>query len=130
MRYFLGLFLFSVLMAASADDRCRDFAAAKQQAAKEEKVVYVLITTPDCRWCRRFEQTTLADAKVKARLEALAVGVEVTRGDGGYPDTLSAPMVPMHYFLAPDETVLVKMPGYWNVVDFMSILDDVERKRK
>jgi len=129
MRYLFGMFLFSVMIFASGA-RSGDFAAAKRLAQKEGKVLYVLITAPGCRWCRKFEQTTLADAAVRKRLSSVAVTVEVSRGSGGYPETLKAPMVPMHYFLAPDETVLVKMPGYWGSEDFMSILDDVERKRK
>lgn len=129
MRYLIGWLFFSVLLFAQTPV-VKDFAAAKALAAKEGKVVYVLITSPTCRWCRKFEQTTLVDSEVSRRLSSLAVTVEVTRGSGAYPEALKAPMVPMHYFLAPDETVLVKMPGYWDTEDFMSILDDVERKRK
>jgi thioredoxin-related protein len=90
----------------------------------------VLITSPSCRWCRRFERETLADPAIRRRLGRLAVTAEVVRGSGEYPATLAAPVVPMHYFLGEDGEVLVKMPGYWSAEDFMSILDDVERRRK
>jgi thioredoxin-related protein len=129
MRFLIGLLFFSVLLSAQMAE-VKDFAAAKALAKKEGKVVYVLITSPTCRWCRKFEQSTLRDVNVSRRLSSMAVTIQVTRGSGTYPDALKAPMVPMHYFLAPDERVLVKMPGYWDTEDFMSILDDVERKRK
>lgn len=129
MQYLVGLVLVSIML-LGAETGNSDFASAKKRAEEQGKVLYVLITAPDCRWCRKFEETTLADAAVQQKLSSLAVTVHVSRGSGGYPETLKAPMVPMHYFLAPDETVLVKMPGYWGTEDFMSILDDVKRKRK
>jgi len=128
MRHLLTIFILAIMMSATAAGS-EDFAEAKRLAQQEGKVIYLLITTPGCRWCRKFERTTLADAAVQKRLSSMAVTVEVLRGSGGYPAGLKASMVPMHYFLAPDETVLVKMPGYWGSEDFMSILDDVERKR-
>lgn len=106
------------------------FAHASAKASAEQKVLYVLITTPGCGWCDRFKRQTLSDAGVRARLAETAVVFETERGSGEYPDALKACRVPMHYFLGSDDAVLVKMPGYWNVEDFMSILDDVERKRK
>jgi len=130
MRYLIGILFFSAVLFSADGVESHSYADAKALAAKEGKVVYLLITTPTCRWCRKFEVTTLADPRVCARLASMAVMAEATRGSGDYPESLKAPMVPMHYFLAPDETVLVKMPGYWDIEDFMSILDDVERKRK
>lgn len=105
-----------------------DYKAAQRKACQEAKMVYVLITTPTCRWCRRFERTTLVDPAIKKRLDTLAVTVEVSRGEGTYPDSLKAPVVPMHYFLAPNEKILVKMPGHWSVEDFDSILNDAQRR--
>ncbi|MBD3801555.1 MAG: thioredoxin family protein [Campylobacterales bacterium] len=103
---------------------------ARQIAAQEGKIVYLLVTAPGCRWCKRFIRTTLKDKAVRKRLAALAVGVEVERDSGTYPAKFKAPMIPIHYFLSADEWILVKMLGYWNIEDFMSIVDEVERKRK
>lgn len=107
-----------------------DYEAARKEAAATGKVIYVLVTTPVCRWCKKLKTTTLADPEVRGRLERLAVGVEATRSIDNYPSKLKAPMVPMSFFLSPNDRVLVKMPGYWGKEDFMSILDDVERKVK
>lgn len=130
IRFVPLLLLLSSLLSAAGEAGLSGFAAAAAQAQKEKKVVYVLITTPDCSWCRQFKRKTLYDDEVKKRLNSLSVILETDRGSGEYPDTLEASRVPMHYFLAPDGTILVKMPGYWGIQDFMSILDDVERKRK
>ncbi|WP_345986289.1 thioredoxin family protein [Sulfurimonas sp. HSL-1656] len=130
MRYALILIFFTALLTAAPAEWAKDYDTARQIAAQEGKIVYLLITAPGCRWCKRFKRTTLKDKAVRERLAALAVGVEVERDSGAYPAKFKAPMIPMHYFLSADERVLVKMPGYWNIEDFMSILDDVERKRK
>jgi len=130
MRFLFFALVFSGVLSAAQMEWAEDFAGAERLAAAEGKVLYILITSPDCRWCKRFKRTTLTDADVDARLGRMAVGVEVERGSGTYPAHLKAPVIPMHYFLGADEKVLVKMPGYWNTEDFMSILDDVERKRK
>jgi len=117
------------ILSAAVALQAAGFAAAKTQAAAEKKVLYVLISAPECKWCRRFKAQTLSDAGVQSKLRQMAVVVEAERGSGDYPDALEAARVPMHYFLAPDERILVKMPGYWGIEDFMSILDEVERKR-
>lgn len=103
---------------------------AVKEAAASNKAVYLLITTPRCRWCHRFLTTTLNQAIVAARLTTLAVPLHVTRGEDDYPEHLHAAMVPMHFFVDPDGQVLIKMPGYWDDENFLSILDDVERKQK
>lgn len=110
-------------------DQAMSFADAKAKALREHKIVYLLVSTPNCSWCKQFKLKTLSDKAVQERLRGMAVTLQRDRG-GDYPQTLEASRVPMHYFLAPDETVLVKIPGYWNIEDFMSILDDAERKRK
>ncbi len=120
---FFVLFLFSAVA-----DSGLTYSAAVQRAKAEGKAVYLLITAPGCRWCRKFEHETLCDPAVQARLRELAVSVEAERGSGTYPARLAAPAVPMHFFLRPDGEILVKMPGYWNPEDFLSILGDVRRK--
>jgi thioredoxin-related protein len=117
--------------AASYDD-----AYARAQA--QNKGVYLLITSESCQWCRKLESTTLRNEQVVKRLEANFVPVnivipdarkkekEIERGGKKFKITV----FPMNYFLANDGKVLVKMPGYWNVEDFNSILDDTEFKLK
>jgi len=130
MRYSWVLLFLTAFLTASDIGWVSDYAAAKARAAAEGKIVYLMITTEGCRWCRKMEETTLADGEIRRRIEELAVPVEVRRDVDRYPRKLKAPMVPMHYFLGTDEKVLVKMPGFWNKEDFMDILDDVERKMK
>lgn len=103
---------------------------AQAQAKKESKPLWILITSEQCRWCRKFEATTLQDEGVISKLNLKFVAVHVTRDKSIYPKTLSAKMVPMNYFLDSDGKVLYSMPGYWAVEDYQSILDDALLKYK
>lgn len=106
------------------------FAEAQVRAKKESKPLLVLITSEQCRWCRKFEATTLQDEDVISKLNTKFVSVHVTRDKSVYPKNLSAKMVPMNYFLDNNGKVIYSMPGYWPVEDYESILDDALLKYK
>ncbi len=103
---------------------------AQAKAKKESKPLMVLITSEQCRWCRKFEATTLQDENIVSKLNSKFVTVHVTRDKSIYPKTLSAKMVPMNYFLDANGKVIYSMPGYWASEDFQSILDDALIKYK
>lgn len=106
------------------------FAEAQAKAKKESKPMLVLITSEQCRWCRKLEATTLQDEAVIARINSQFKAVHVTRDKSVYPKNLSAKMVPMSYFLDGDGKVIYSIPGYWPSEDYQSILDDALRKAK
>ena len=103
---------------------------AQAKAKKESKPLLVLITSEQCRWCRKFEATTLQDEDVITKLNSKFVTVHVTRDKSVYPKSLSAKMVPMSYFLDGNGKVIYSMPGYWPSEDFQSIMDDALLKYK
>ena len=106
-----------------------DTALAK--AKKESKPLMVVITTEQCRWCRKLEATTLQDEEIVSRINTKFQAVRVTRDKGVYPKNLSAKMVPMSYFIDPaNGKVIYSIPGYWGSEDYNSILDDALRKYK
>lgn len=106
------------------------FAEAQAKAKKESKPMMVLITSEQCRWCRKFEATTLSDEDIISKINTRFTAVHVTRDKSIYPKTLTAKMVPMSYFLDGNGKVLYSIPGYWPVEDYQSVLDDALRKAK
>ena len=106
------------------------FEAAKTAAQKEDKIIYVVITSETCRWCRKLESTTLEKPAVVKNINTKYAPVALTRGKDSYPPCLKAKMVPMSYFLTPQGRVIYSVPGYWVEEDYLSILGDVERKYK
>lgn len=106
------------------------YAQAQAKAKKESKPMLVIITTEQCRWCRKLEATTLSDDEVVSKINSRFVPVHLTRDKSVYPKNLTAKMVPMSYFLDGNGKILYSMPGYWPVEDYQSILDDALRKAK
>lgn len=100
------------------------------KAKKESKPLLVLITSEQCRWCRKFEATTLQDEDIITELNSKFVTVHVTRDKSIYPKNLTAKMVPMNYFLDGNGKVAYSIPGYWSSEDYQSILADALRKTK
>lgn len=106
------------------------FADAQAQAKKENKPLMVLITSEQCRWCRKFEMTTLQNDEIIGRINSRFTAVHVIRDKSVYPSALTAKMVPMSYFLDGEGKIIYKIPGYWGVEDYNSVLDDALRKYK
>ncbi|HQS66323.1 MAG TPA: thioredoxin family protein [Sulfuricurvum sp.] len=127
--FFLLMFSISVFGAEIAWNTSYDSARAK--AKKESKPLMVLITSEDCRWCRKLEATTLQDEEIISRINTQFQAINVTKDKSVYPKSLTAKMVPMSYFLDPSNgKVLYSIPGYWESEDYHSVLDDALRKYK
>lgn len=104
---------------------------ALSKAKKENKPLMVLITSEQCRWCRKLENITLQDESIVNRINGNFQVVNVTKDKSNYPKNLTAKMVPMSYFLDPKTgKVLYSIPGYWESEDYNSILDDALQKFK
>ena len=103
-----------------------DYKKIMAQAKKENKRVYMLITSSDCRWCRRFENETLEDWTVAEKLDGKYLLLHLDRDKDFLPSTYKSKRVPRHYFLTPDEQVIYTFLGFWNVEDFSSYVDDVQ----
>lgn len=106
------------------------FSSAQTKAKKVSKPMLIIITTEECPWCRKLENTTLAEQEIIKRINSHFIPVHVTRGKSDYPKSLSASMVPMSYFLDGSGKVIYSIPGYWPAEDYHSILDDALRKAK
>lgn len=130
MRIIMMITMLMLSLFASDIKWNNSFEAAKAKAQKENKLIYVVITSETCRWCRKLENETLEEKKVINNLNSKYSAVALTRDKDSYPPCLKAPMVPMSYFLTPEGTVLYSVPGYWNEEDYLSMMGDVERKYK
>ena len=106
------------------------FEQAQIKAKKECKPLMVLITSEQCRWCRKLEATTLQDEDIVTKLNSKFITVHVTRDKSVYPQALTAKMVPMSYFLDAEGKVIYSIPGYWPSEDYQSILNDALQKYK
>ena len=97
-------------------------------AKKENKNLYVLITSSTCRWCRKFENTTLQDKEILDMLYKKYVVVHADRDMDDLPADFDIKRVPRHYFVSENGEIIYSFLGYWDSLDFKSFLDDVDKE--
>ncbi len=125
-RLLLGLCIFS--SALFAVDWVQNIDTALQLAKKEHKNVMVMVEGEHCRWCKKMKGRTLTDDAVEKRLQNY-VAVKVFREDSTAMAKLPAVQgVPTIFFMRSDKTIIQEVMGYFNVEDFLSYIDDVEKK--
>ena len=111
-------------------DWVKDIDTAVQIAKKEHKNIMVMVEGEHCRWCKKMKGRTLSDDAVEKRLEKYVV-VKVFREDGNAMAQLPpVDGVPTIFFMKENKAVIQELLGYLNVEDFISYIDDVEKKAK
>ncbi len=111
-------------------DWVKDIDTAVQIAKKEHKNIMVMVEGEHCRWCKKMKGRTLSDDTVEKRLEKYVV-VKVFREDGNAMAQLPpVDGVPTIFFMKENKAILEDIVGYFNVEDFISYIDDVEKKDK
>lgn len=122
----LGLLLLSSTLFSV--EWTKDIDTAFALAKKEHKNIMVFVEGENCRWCKKLKYRTLSDESVEKRLEKF-VTVKVMRED---PIAMSVlpPVkgVPTIFFMKENKAVTEEILGYVNVEDFISYLNDVEKK--
>ncbi len=121
----LGLIFLHVNLHANEIKWLHNYDKAVVKAISQNKKIFLLLTSETCRWCRKLEATTLEDPTIVERINQKYIAVALTRNKDSYPAYLEAKMVPMSFFLTQKGRVINSMPGFWNVEDYHSILDDV-----
>jgi len=108
----------------------KDMDSALAMAKKEHKPLMVMVEGEHCRWCKKMKGRTLSDEAVEKRLEKFVV-VKVMRENGNAMASLPPIQgVPTIFFMKEDKAVLEEIVGYFNIEDFLSYIDDVEKKLK
>ena len=122
----LGLLLLSSTLFSV--EWVKDIETAFTLAKKEHKNMMVLVEGENCRWCKKMKHRTLSDESVEKRLEKF-VTVKVMREDPSAMSVLpQIKGVPTIFFLNENKAVLEEVVGYFNVEDFISYINTVEKK--
>ncbi|WP_373003611.1 thioredoxin family protein [Sulfurimonas sp.] len=130
MKYIILTILLISSLLGDEHEWSSDYKEALKIAKKEKKDVYVLITSQSCRWCRKFEGSTLQNERVLEMLEQKYVLVHADRDMDYLPKKFKIKRVPRHYFVTAEGKVIYSFLGYWDELDFRSFLGDVDRERK
>ena len=129
MKLIFTMLALSVLLFGSKEDFIHDYNKALELAQAQNKDIYMLISSESCKWCRKFEETTLNDQTTIDMLKKEYVLLVLTRGVDFIPKDLRVKRVPKHFFLTPNGEVIHAFTGYWNSSDFASLTQDVQKKK-
>ncbi len=122
----LSIFILSSTLLAA--DWVKDIDTALELAKKEHKNVMVMVESEHCRWCKKMKSQTLTNDAVKKRLKNFIV-VKVMREDGNAMAKLPpVEGVPTIFFMKDNKAIIEEVVGYFNVEDFISYINDVEKK--
>jgi len=123
------IFIFSTSLFANTS-WIEDYDEAVNIAQEQNKRIYMLIVSEDCRWCKKFERTTLKDEKLLKRLSKQYVLLHLSRDLDEIPSKFKTTPVPRHYFLSKSGEVIFPVVGYRDVDTFNNFLDTVNERVK
>ena len=129
MKQILMIIALSTMLFSAHLDWNSDYKKALTEAKTQNKDVYMLITSADCRWCRKFESQTLQDRSVIKRLKEQYVLLHIDRDKNYFPSKFKSKRVPRHYFITNNGEIIYSFLGFWEKDDFFSFLRDVDDKR-
>jgi len=111
-------------------DWATDLDSAISTAQKEHKNIMVMVKSTHCGWCKKMQEHTLTDKNVEKKLEKFVL-VEIMREDGKTMAKLpQVKGVPTIFFMKENKAIIEDVVGYFNVEDFTSYINDVEKKVK
>jgi uncharacterized protein YyaL (SSP411 family) len=99
------LLLATSLMGSESVNWAKNYDEALSLAKKENKPVYILISSNRCKYCREFKRTTLQDDTVIKALNKDFISLNVKLDKKDYlPEKLYTPGLPGMWFLLPNGT--------------------------
>jgi thioredoxin-related protein len=119
-----GLFFGEALFAGDLNwEKNLDTAFAK--AAQEKRPLMIMVEGEHCRWCKKMEHRTLEDDTISGRLKKYVL-VKIDKEGEDAKQLPPVKYVPTIFFMSPDKTILERVTGYFNVLDFASWISDAE----
>lgn len=127
-RVLLLTLLFSSVIFADKTAWIEGLDAAFEKAQKEQKTVMLFVESRHCRWCVKMKEYTLDNEDVQKKL-ASYVSVKVMREQKELLTNLPEIQgVPSIFFMTPKKEIIESVIGYFNVEDFLSYINDVEKE--
>ncbi|HFU76980.1 MAG TPA: thioredoxin family protein [Epsilonproteobacteria bacterium] len=109
-------------------DWVKDLDTALTKAQKEHRNIMVMVEGEHCRWCKKMKGRTLLDEDVEKRLEKFVVVKVMRENSTAMAKLPPVDGVPTIFFMKPNKAVIQEVLGYMNVEDFISYVNDVEKK--
>lgn len=130
MKYFFVTILLTLTLFSNNTNYSNQYEQALLDAKKENKLVYVLITSATCKWCRKFENTTMQDSLVQDRLNKEFITVHLSVNEDKIDEKFKTSPVPRHYFTDINGKILYSALGYRDQALFDSFMDNAQDRYK
>ncbi|WP_297440160.1 DUF255 domain-containing protein [Sulfurimonas sp.] len=128
---FFVLLFFTVSLFSGEITYSDTYVEALKKAKKEHKLVYIIIVSDNCKWCKKFEKTTLQEKEIKERVNKEFVTVLLSRDKTTIPPIFkTTSSVPRHYFVDTDGNVLYWAIGYRDKELINAFMDNAQLKLK
>ena len=85
-----------------------DYKTALEEAKKDNKYLFVLITIKNCRWCKKLKRTTLNEQEIKENLAKGYIAVELDRDNSYYPKSIEVEGVPTVFIIDPKSGDIIR----------------------
>lgn len=129
IRKILLLSMLSISLFGAEIKWAEDYETAVLEAKKENKDLYIFISSTHCPWCAKFERKVLSDAKVIKALEKDYIIVGLNKEMDDIPEGFSARVIPRHYFTESNGKIFYTFAGYYDAVDFLDTLKEIREEK-
>jgi len=130
IRYLLTVVLLTTSLFSANLNWSHDYEKGLSDAKKEHKLVYTLITSDSCGWCRKFESTTLQDKEILKRLHREFILIHLSRDRDKIPKEFETAPIPRHYFTDAKGNILFDSLGHRSTECFNTFMNKAQSKVK
>jgi hypothetical protein len=130
MKYIIYTIALCTLLFGADLPWSHDYEQMQEKARESKKLIYVFVTSDDCRWCRKFEETTLQSKEIQKRLYGEFEVVHISRDRHKVPTAFETSPVPRHYFTDEQGNIIYSSLGHRGEECFDSFMDNAQSKTK
>lgn len=96
-------------------------------AAKENKLVIIMVGEDYCKWCTKMKDNTFTDPRIKEKLEKYTL-VSVKRSDKSAIKHVPSfdGTIPSLFFMHANREMIEPVVGYFEADDFLSYIQEIE----
>ena len=100
-----------------------EYKTAIAKAKSQEKELMLLLVTNYCPWCKKYEQLTLSNKDINAKIHSRYVPLIINREERNFPIQFDSTTVPVVYFVSPkDEKIKESVRGYQTKEEMKALL--------
>ncbi|MBL1244222.1 MAG: thioredoxin family protein [Sulfurimonas sp.] len=128
MKNLLFIILLATTLFSANLDWPSDYDQALVDAKKQDKLIYLFITSDNCKWCKKFANTTLQDELIKKRLHSEFITIHMSRDKHSIPKQFETAPVPRHYFTDTEGNILYSSLGHRGLPCFNAFMDNAQEQ--